>query len=87
MSAESWIGLAAIMVTLALAGAGTIFCIGGWFLTRLIREKDRQVDQACDDIQRLKLEVIRLETVLFDRGIMPIKYPSPPPHGIEGTSE
>lgn len=78
------------MVTLALAGAGTVFCIGGWFLTRLIREKDRQIDEHCDDIQGLKLKVMRLETVLIDRGIMrapAIKYPSPPPHGIEGTSE
>lgn len=92
MSNESWIGIVGIAVTLALSGAGTVFAVGGWFITRLINEKDKQlaeqweqIGELRDEIGRLKLKAIQVETVLIDRGYLRgPKYPSPPPHNIEG---
>ena len=94
MSNESWIGIVGIAVTLALSGAGTVFALGGWFITRLIQEKDKQINdqwtqigELREEIGQLKLKAIRVETVLIDRGYLrgqPLKYPSPPPHNIEG---
>lgn len=94
MSNESWIGIVGIAVTLALSGAGTIFAVGGWFITRLITEKDEQlkvqweqIGELRDEIGQLKLKNLRVETVLIDRGYLrgpTVKHPSPPPHNIEG---
>lgn len=94
MSNESWIGIVGIAVTLALSGAGTVFAVGGWFITRLINEKDKQLAEQWeqistlrDEIGQLKLKAIRVETELIDSGYLrgqAIKYPSPPPHNIEG---
>ena len=94
MSNESWIGIVGIAVTLALSGAGTVFAVGGWFITRLIQEKDQQfkdlwqqIETHRNEIGTLKLKSLRVETVLIDRGYLrgqTIKYPSPPPHNIEG---
>ena len=85
MSNESWIGIVGIAVTLALSGAGTVFAVGGWFITRLINEKDKQLAEQWEQISTLRDEIGQLK--LKDRGYLrgqAIKYPSPPPHNIEG---
>ncbi len=95
MSPESWIGIAAIVVTLGLAGAGAVFGIVGWFLARMladldkkIKEHDRKFESQQRDITRIDRRQIVVETNLADRGYLPhrpIQHPSPPPHNIEGT--
>lgn len=94
MSSESWIGLGAILVTLALAGTSAVFCIMGWFLSRLIADKDRLLSQQGREIDGIQRELVRVghrqtvvETILSDHGYMlpkTVRYPSPPPN-IEET--
>lgn len=97
MSNEAWIGLAAILVTLSLAGASAVFGIVGWFLSRMLADKDKALAEMEREIEGLQRANIRLghqmtviETVLTERGFLipkAIRFPSQSPPNIGGTSE
>lgn len=81
MTPEAWLSLAAILVTLALAGASLVVGVVGWLLIQTFKG----VKQTAEDAQSMSYanrnKITRLETVLIDRGMLPqtLKYPSPPP--------
>lgn len=87
MSPEAWLSLAAILVTLALAGASLVVGVVGWLLIQTFKGVKQTAESALSMTHANRNKITRLETVLVDRGLLPqtVKYPSPPPKTFEET--